>query len=118
MLVARPCPTPCDSATSRCPRTTARSPFRLGSVPALLLDLPRKYPDFAWAWLTRFLVNTGNYIGTMYLLYYVTDGLGFSEDAGPDKVFVLTVLYAGTMVVTTAFGGALERPARPAEGRS
>ena len=67
---------------------------------------PREYPDFAWAWITRFLVNTGNYIGTMYLLYYVTDGLGFSEDAGPDKVFVLTVIYAVTMVATTAFGGA------------
>ena len=26
----------------------------------------------------------------MYLLYYLTDGLGFSEDDGRDRVFVLT----------------------------
>ena len=43
---------------------------------------PREHPDFAWAWITRFLVNLGNAIGTLYLLYYVTDGLGFSDDDG------------------------------------
>lgn len=67
---------------------------------------PRQHPDFAWAWITRFLVNTGNYIGTMYLLYYVTDGLGVAEEDGPDRVFVLTAVYAVAMVLTTAFGGA------------
>ncbi|HQR28350.1 MAG TPA: MFS transporter [Nocardioides sp.] len=81
-------------------------PFQLGRFVRSFWISPRRYPDFAWAWITRFLVNTGNYIGTMYLLYYVTDGLGFSEDVGPDKVFVLTVVYAVSMVVTTAFGGA------------
>ena len=82
------------------------APFRLGRFLRSFWISPREHPDFAWAWVTRFLVNTGNYIGTMYLLYYVTDGLGFSEDVGPDKVFVLTVIYALAMVVTTAFGGA------------
>ena len=41
-----------------------------------------QHPDFAWAWITRFLVNLGNYIGTLYLLFYVTDGLGISAEDG------------------------------------
>ncbi len=81
-------------------------PFQLGRFLSSFWVSPRRHPDFAWAWITRFLVNIGNYIGTMYLLYFVTDGLGFSEDEGPDKVFWLTVIYALTMVFTTAFGGA------------
>ncbi len=88
------------------PEDYALQPFRLGEFIRSFWISPREHPDFAWAWITRFLVNVGNYIGTMYLLYYVTDGLGFSEDDGPDKVFVLTVIYAVTMVLTTAFGGA------------
>ena len=63
---------------------------------------PRAHPDFAWAWITRFLVNLGNAIGTLYLLYYVTDGLGFSDDDADGRVFVLTGLYAAATVVTTA----------------
>jgi MFS family permease len=66
---------------------------------------PRDHPDFAWAWVTRFLVNFGNAVGTLYLLYYVTDGLGFSDDDGAGRVLVLTGLYAGTTVVTTAVFG-------------
>ena len=106
VLVALSLPYALNSRDLALPEDYRPVPFRLGSFLRSFWISPRRYPDFAWAWLTRFLVNTGNYIGTMYLLYYVTDGLGFSEDAGPDKVFVLTVLYAGTMVVTTAFGGA------------
>ena len=34
---------------------------------------PRRHPDFAWAWLTRFLVQIGNALGTLYLLYFLTD---------------------------------------------
>jgi MFS family permease len=31
---------------------------------------PRRYPDFAWAWLTRFVVNLGNSMAVLYLLYF------------------------------------------------
>ena len=26
---------------------------------------PREHPDFGWAWITRFLVNLGNSLGTL-----------------------------------------------------
>ena len=80
-------------------------PFSLVGLLRSFWISPREHPDFAWAWITRFLVNLGNAIGTLYLLYYVTDGLGFSDDDGATRVLVLTGLYAGTTVVTTAVFG-------------
>ncbi|WP_344305311.1 MFS transporter [Nocardioides bigeumensis] len=80
-------------------------PFSLVGLFRSFWISPRDHPDFAWAWVTRFLVNFGNAVGTLYLLYYVTDGLGFSDDDGAGRVLVLTGLYAGTTVVTTAVFG-------------
>lgn len=39
---------------------------------------PRKYPDFAWVWITRFLVITGNAFVTTYLLFFTRDVLKLS----------------------------------------
>jgi MFS family permease len=36
----------------------------------------RDNPDFGWAWLTRFLVNLGNFLGTLYLLFFLDDAVG------------------------------------------
>ena len=70
------------------PRPAGRASVRRRSPSVALLRSfwisPREHPDFAWAWITRFLVNLGNAIGTLYLLYYVTDGLGFSDDDGAE----------------------------------
>ena len=34
---------------------------------------PRRYPDFGWAWTMHFLINLGNALGTLYLLYFLQD---------------------------------------------
>ena len=65
---------------------------------------PRRHPDFAWAWLTRFLVNLGNAMGTLLLYFYLDDAVGYSD---PETgVFVLTVVYAVFIVLSTVVGGA------------
>jgi MFS family permease len=64
---------------------------------------PRRYPDFGWAWLTRFLVNLGNALGTLYLFFYLQDAVGHGDPA--TGVFVLTGVYAATLVATTVVGG-------------
>jgi MFS family permease len=64
---------------------------------------PRTYPDFAWAWLTRFLVNLGNSLGTLLLYFYLQDAVHYSDpEAG---VFVLTVVYAVFIVASTVVFG-------------
>lgn len=70
---------------------------------------PRAHPDFAWAWLTRLLVNLGNWIALNYLFYYLTDVLGFS-DAEQDnvanaKLGLLVMIYGVAVVVTAVVVG-------------
>ncbi|MEZ5096422.1 MAG: hypothetical protein R2731_10055 [Nocardioides sp.] len=67
-------------------------------LPRVVLGLPREYPDFAWAWVTRFLVNLGNFIALTYFLYHLTDGLGFTDDEGTSRPFTLTAIYGATIV--------------------
>lgn len=78
-------------------------PFDLkGFLAAFWVD-PRRYPDFGWAWITRFLVNLGNALGTLYLFFYLQDAVGYDDpEAG---VFVLTGIYAVALVATTVVGG-------------
>ena len=64
---------------------------------------PRRFPDFGWAWLTRFLVNLGNALGTLYLFFYLQDAVGHGNPE--DGVFILTVIYAVLLVITTVLGG-------------
>ena len=38
---------------------------------------PRQYPDFGWAWLTRFLASLAIAMGTLYLLYFLRDAVHY-----------------------------------------
>ena len=66
---------------------------------------PREHPDFAWAWITRFLMNLANALLLLYLLYYLRDAVGLSRKAAEAGVFRLTLLYAVLTVVTAIIGG-------------
>jgi MFS family permease len=83
-----------------------RPPFSLRAFLWSFWIPPRSYPDFGWAWLTRFLVNLGNALGLLYLLYFLQDVLGFTSDEAENRVFVLTAIYALTLVLTTVVAGA------------
>ena len=65
----------------------------------------RRYPDFAWAWGTRFLVQLGNALGTLYLLYFLRDRVKYSD---PDNgLLILIVVYTATTLLTVVVGGVL-----------
>jgi MFS family permease len=80
-------------------------PFRWGEFLRAFWISPREHPDFAWAWLTRFLVNLGNALGLLYLLYFMQDVVGFDKEEADDRVFLLTAIYAVTLVLTTVVFG-------------
>lgn len=65
---------------------------------------PRRHPDFAWAWLTRFLATISNSICTFYLLYFLTDAVRVEDPEG--GVLVLTLIYAAVLVATAMVAGA------------
>jgi MFS family permease len=66
------------------------------------LDL-RGNPDFAWAWVTRFMVMLGNALGTLYLLYFLTDEVKLSD---PETgLLYMILLYTVGMIGTAMLGG-------------
>ena len=78
----------------------------LGPAPATKvrwkLDL-KGNPDFAWAWGTRFLVQMGNALGTLYLLYFLSDDVHYSD---PDTgLLYMILIYTVGMILTAMVGG-------------
>lgn len=64
---------------------------------------PRQHPDFAWAWLTRFLMNLGNAIALLYLLFFLKDAVHVPDpEAG---VLILTVINAVTLLLSVMVAG-------------
>ncbi|WP_330328762.1 MFS transporter [Streptomyces sp. NBC_00536] len=81
-----------------------RPAFRWRSFLAGFWIDPRRHPDFGWAWLTRFLMNLSYSISTMYLLYYLTDAVHYTDDADTG-VLILTALNALTLLSTVVISG-------------
>lgn len=64
---------------------------------------PRRHPDFAWAWLTRFLINLSNALVILYLLYYLRDRL--HHDDPEQGVLILTAVDSVALLATVVVGG-------------
>jgi MFS family permease len=80
-----------------------RAPLRPRALLAGLWLSPRQHPDFAWAWITRFLVQLGNALGTLYLLYFLRDKVGHPHPE--DGLLVLILVYAAGLTATTVVAG-------------
>ncbi|MCF3143414.1 MFS transporter [Streptomyces platensis] len=80
-----------------------RPALRLRALLAGFRISPRRHPDLAWAWLTRFLINLGNALALLYLLYYLRDVLHRPDADG--GVLVLTAVNAVTLLGTVVIGG-------------
>jgi MFS family permease len=65
----------------------------------------RGQPDFAWAWGTRFLVQLGNALGTLYLLYFLQDKVKLADPQG--GLLIMILLYTVGLVATAVVGGRL-----------
>ncbi|MET7666875.1 MFS transporter [Micromonospora luteifusca] len=82
---------------------THRPVLRTRALLASMWISPRRHPDFAWAWITRFLVQLGNALGTLYLLYFLTDGVRHPDPEG--GLLVLILLYTLGMMLTAVVAG-------------
>ena len=80
----------------------ARPPFRLRAF----WISPRQHPDFAWAFATRFLVQLGNSLGTLYLLFFLQDAVGLAPGEEADNgLMVLILIYTAGIISTTVIAG-------------
>ncbi|MGJ6964675.1 MFS transporter [Streptosporangium sp. G11] len=93
------------------PRLAARPPFELRAFLKGFWISPRTHPDFFWAWLTRFLMQLGNAVATLYLLYFLTDAVGYERlfpgEKAEDGLLVLILIYTTTVVLTTVVAGVI-----------
>jgi MFS family permease len=64
---------------------------------------PRRHPDFAWAFGTRFLVFFGNALGTLYLLYFLSDAIHYPDPQG--GLLILILIYAAAILATAVLSG-------------
>ncbi|HEY0641089.1 MAG TPA: MFS transporter [Pseudonocardiaceae bacterium] len=84
-------------------RPDQRPPWSWGTFLAGFRLDPRRHPDFAWAWLTRFLMNLGNAIALLYLLFFLRDAVRHPDAEG--GVLVLTAVNAVAMLGTVVVSG-------------
>jgi len=86
-----------------------RPPFAWRAFARSLRVSPRRHPDFAWAWLTRFAVNLGNAMAVLYLLYFLRDRLHYGRlfpgQTAQDGLLILISIYLVTTVLTAVTGG-------------
>jgi MFS family permease len=90
------------------PPGLARRRTAVRAVPGRLWVSPRAYPDFGWAWAMHFLVNLGNALGTLYLLYFLSDAAHYPDPQ--TGLLILMAIYGGSLAVAgVACGGASDR---------
>ena len=61
---------------------------------------PRKYPDFAFAWWSRFLITLATFMFTTFRLFYLQDELGLSADDAPAAVTLGVLIYTIALVAS------------------
>ena len=92
-------------SAAQAPRLTARS-----LLAAFRFDALRDR-DFAWAWGTRFLVQLGNAMATLYLLYFLRDEVRYEQrfpgSSADDGLALLIIIYTVTTVLTVVIGGVI-----------
>ena len=86
-----------------------REPFSWRRVASSYWISPRAYPDFGWAWLTRFLASLSIAMGTLYLLYFLRDAVHYARlfpgQTAADGLLILILIYTGCVVLTSIVGG-------------
>ena len=79
--------------------------WSLREFPSTFYVNPRKSPDFAWAFASRFMLLLAYALLTTYQAYYLLDQLGSSEDDVPHQVFLGTLVQSVVLVAASLIGG-------------
>jgi MFS family permease len=66
---------------------------------------PLQFPDFAFAWWSRFLITLATFMFTTFRLFYLQDNLGVSEAAAPAAVTIGVLVYTIALVLSAYVAG-------------
>jgi MFS family permease len=84
-----------------------KPPWSLRELAGTFYVDPRRNPDFAWAFLSRFLLVTAYAFLVTYQAYYLMAQLGTSESGVPRQVYLGTLVQSAALVVTSPVAGRL-----------
>ncbi len=79
--------------------------FQLGKFLADFWVNPAKYPDFGWAWITRFMVYLSYFTALGYLLYFLEDAVHYQKAA--QGVTTFQIILTGTLLIASIISGML-----------
>jgi MFS family permease len=68
---------------------------------------PRKSPDFAWAFISRFMFVLAYAFLVTYQAYYLLDKIGSAEADVPEQIFLGTLIQSVVLVAASLIGGKL-----------
>jgi MFS family permease len=68
---------------------------------------PRRSPDFAWAFASRFMFVLAYAVLTTYQVYYLLDKIGSAEADVPRQIFLGTLVQSVVVVAASLIGGKL-----------
>ncbi|WP_108472298.1 MFS transporter [Rhodanobacter thiooxydans] len=68
---------------------------------------PLRFPDFAWAWGSRFLLYAGVALLMTYQEFYLIHQLGCAPTAVPRWIFLSTLVQSGAVAISSVVGGGL-----------
>jgi MFS family permease len=84
-----------------------RKPWSLRELAGSFYVDPRRNPDFAWAFASRFFLVTAYAFLVTYQAYYLLAELGTAEDDVPHQIFLGTLVQSVAIVVTSPIAGRL-----------
>lgn len=84
-----------------------RAPLTLRALAGSFWLDPRTAPDFAWAWVSRFLVAGGGFTLTHYLPYFLISRFGYTDDNVGTPVFQTLLITSGMAIVSSVVCGNL-----------
>ena len=84
-----------------------RPPWSLRELAGTFYVSPRKSPDFAWAFASRFLFILAYAFLFTYQAYYLLEKVGSAEDDVPQQIFLGTLCQSVVIVGASLVGGRL-----------
>jgi MFS family permease len=85
--------------------TADRPAWSLRELASTFYFNPRKNPDFAWAFASRFLFVLAYAVLTIYQVYYLLERIGSAEADVPRQIFLGTLVQSTVVVAASLIGG-------------
>jgi MFS family permease len=84
-----------------------RPPWSLRELASTFYVNPRKNPDFAWAFASRFMFVLAYAFLVTYQTYYLLDKIGSAQTDVPQQIFLGTLAQSVVLVAASLIGGKL-----------